>query len=184
MSSLLSPHSLGLTRPTSLLWTITLSIIWLLLMLAYSPLADKIATRFIAAPPTLNAFRALQQSKAKLVLGIIVAWILGGFIEEILLRGFLLQSFRTLLAPKLPAALATAIAICAAAALAGLLHLYQGMRAALIITQLSVLFGLLFILSGSNLWTVILCHGLYDTIAFVRFATKKSKYAKPEAGSR
>jgi uncharacterized protein len=178
---LLSLHSLGLARPSSWLWTITLAIAWLLLMLAYSPLADKIATRLVATPPTLNAFRGLQQSKAKLILGIIVAWILGGFIEEIFLRGIILQAVRSLLTPRLPAPLAAAIAICAAAALAAVLHLYQGTRAALIITQLSVLFGMLFVLSGSNLWTVVLCHGFYDTIAFIRFATKKSKYSQPDA---
>jgi len=181
MPSLLSAHSLGLSHPSSWLWSITLAIAWLLLMLAYSPLADKVATQLVAAPPTLNAFRPLQQSKAKLVLGIIVAWILGGFIEEIFLRGIALQSVRNLLAPKMPSALATAIAICAAAALAAVLHLYQGLRAAVIITQLSVLFGLLFVVNGSNLWAVIFCHGLYDTIAFIRFATGKSKYAKPGA---
>jgi hypothetical protein len=27
------------------------------------------------------------------------------------------------------------------------------------------------------LWAVMVCHGMYDTIAFVRFATKKSKYS-------
>ena len=176
----LSPHSLGLSRPSSWPWTIILATLWLLLMLAYSPLADKIATRLVAAPPTLSAFRQLQQSKAKLLLGIVVAWVLGGFLEEIFLRGFVLQSVRNLLAPKLPIASATAIAICAAAALAALFHLYQGLRGVVIITQLSILFGLLFVLSGFNLWAVILCHGLYDTIAFIRFATSKSKYAKPE----
>jgi uncharacterized protein len=177
----LSLHSVGLARPSSWLWTIALAIAWLLLMLAYSPLADKIATRLVAAPPTLSVFRALQQSKVKLVLGIIFAWIFGSFLEEIVLRGFILQSVRALLTPPITAPLAAAIAICAAATVAAVLHLYQGTRAALIITQLSILFGLLFVLSGSNLWTVILSHGLYDTIAFIRFATRKSKYAKPEA---
>ena len=73
--------------------------------------------------------------------------------------------------------LAAGIAICIAALGAGLIHLYQGPRAALIITQLSVLFGVLFVVSGYNLWAVMLCHGLYDTIAFIRFAHKKSKYS-------
>lgn len=181
MSSLLSAHSLGFSRPYSWPWTITLAVGWLILMLAYSPIADRIATRLVAAPPTLTAFRALQQSKAKLVLGIVVAWFLGGFLEEIFLRGIILQSVRSLLTPRLSAPLAAGIAILAAAAVAALLHLYQGRRAVIIITQLSILFGLLFVLSDSNPWTVILCHGLYDTIAFIRFATKKSKYAQLEA---
>jgi len=70
--------------------------------------------------------------------------------------------------------------VCVAALGAGIVHLYQGLRAAIIITQLSIVFGVLFVLSGYNLWTVVLCHGLYDTIAFIRFASGKSKYAKLE----
>ena len=59
--------------------------------------------------------------------------------------------------------------------------MYQGLRAAIIVAQLSVLFGVLFVVSGHNLWAVMLCHGLYDTIAFIRFANKKSKYSKLDA---
>jgi membrane protease YdiL (CAAX protease family) len=47
-----------------------------------------------------------------------------------------------------------------------------------IVTQLSVLFGVLFVASGHNLWTAILCHGSYDTIAFIGLASGKSRYAK------
>lgn len=57
------------------------------------------------------------------------------------------------------------------------IHLCQGMRAAFIVTQLSVLFGVPFVISGENLWTVVLCHGLYDTVAFIRFANRSSKYS-------
>ncbi len=64
------------------------------------------------------------------------------------------------------------------------MHLYQGLRAVIIVTQLSVLFGVLFVGSGYNLWAVILCHGLYDTIAFVRFANKKSNYSRLDVESR
>jgi len=47
----------------------------------------------------------------------------------------------------------------------------------MIIAQLSVLFGLLYVITGYNLWAVILCHGFYNTIAFVRFANRSSKYS-------
>lgn len=152
-------------------------------MLAYSPLADRIATRLVARSPSLGAFRALQQSTAKLLLGIVIAWILGGFLEEIAFRGLVLSSIERLFSAALAAPLAAGIAIVAAALGAGIVHLYQGLRAAIIVTQLSIFFGLLFVLSGHDLWAVIICHGLYDTIAFVRFARRKSRYAKLEAGS-
>jgi CAAX protease family protein len=174
---------LGLGTPVSWLWTVGLAVAWLALMLAYSPLADRLATRWVDKPPNLNAFRALQQSRIKLLIGIVVAWVLGGFLEELVFRGIVLQSIEVSLSAWLIAPIAAGAAVCAAAAGAGVVHLYQGLRAAIIITHLSVLFGLLFVVSGHNLWAVILCHGLYDTIAFVRFANKKSRYSTLEGDS-
>ena len=182
------PHAvllreLGLSISVSWLSTIGFAVAWLALMLAYSPLADNLATRWVDKPPVLDAFRALQQSRSKLLIGIVVAWVLGGFLEELIFRGIMLQSIEALLSASLAAPMATGIAVCAAAVGAGLIHLYQGLRAVIIVTQLSVLFGLLFVVSGHNLWAVILCHGLYDTIAFVRFANKKSRYSRLDGDS-
>jgi uncharacterized protein len=149
---------------------------WLALMLACSPLADIVATRLVDEPPRLGAFRGLQQSRSRLVAGIVIAWVLGGFLEELIFRAIVLRSIEALLSVWLVKAMAAGIAICTAGAGAGLLHLYQGLRAAIIVTQLSILFGVLFVLTRYNLWAVNLCHGLYDTIAFVRFAKRKSRY--------
>lgn len=170
-------HLLKLSAPASWLYTIGFAMAGLAVMLAYTPLADRIATWLVRTPPNLSAFRMLQQSKVKLVLGIVVAWVLGGFVEEYVFRWIVLRWIEGLLLPSLVKPAATAIAIVAAAIGAGVFHLYQKLRAAIIITQLSVLFGVLFVVSGCNLWAVVLCHGLYDTIAFIRFATRKSKYS-------
>jgi membrane protease YdiL (CAAX protease family) len=169
---------LGLNRPGSWLFTTGIALGWLLLMLAYSPLADWLASRWIKEPPTLQAFRIIQQSRGKLLAGIAAAWFLGGFLEELIFRGMLLNIFVSLLSNRLVFLLAVGVAICVAALGAGIVHIYQGPRAVAIIIQLSVLFGILFVISGYNLWSVIVCHGLYDTIAFVRFASGKSKYSK------
>ena len=171
-------QELGLSSSVSRVSTIGLAVAWLALMLTYSPLADRLATRCVAKPPSLDAFRALQQSKSKLLIGIIVAWMLGGFLEELIFRGIILQWVEALASAWLVTPIAAGIAVCAAALGAGLIHLYQGLRAAIVVTQLSVLFGLLFVVSGHNLWAVMLCHGMYDTVGFVRFANKKSKYSR------
>jgi membrane protease YdiL (CAAX protease family) len=147
-------------------------------MFAYSPLLDRLASRVFAAPPTLGAFRSIQKSLWALLGGIAVAWLLGGFLEELVFRGVVLGAVQSGAAPFAPPPVAVGGAILAAAVGAGIIHWYQGSRAMLIITQLSALFGLLFVLSGYNLWTVVLCHGSYDTIAFIRFARGKSRYAK------
>jgi membrane protease YdiL (CAAX protease family) len=52
-----------------------------------------------------------------------------------------------------------------------------------IVAQLSVLFGVLFVISEYNLWAVMICHGVYDTAAFVRFANKKFKYSNLDGNS-
>ena len=168
---------LGLGIANSWLPTIGVAFAWLALMVAYSPFADWLATRLVDKPPTLESFRVIQQSKGKLIAGIVVAWVLGGILEELIFRGIALRSVKALLTAWLIEPVATGVAVCTAALGAGVIHFYQGPRAMVIITQLSVLFGLLFVVSGYNLWAVMLCHGLYDTIAFVRFANKKSKYS-------
>lgn len=169
---------LGLVgTPSSWLPTIAFALAWLGVMLAYSPLADRLATGLIAEPPTLEAFRAIQRSRGRLIAGIVVAWLLGGILEELAFRGVVLQSVQSLLATWVAGPIAAGVAVCAAALGAGVVHFYQGPRAMIIITQLSVLFGVLFVLSGYNLWAVMMCHGLYDTIAFVRFANRQSRYS-------
>lgn len=168
---------LGLGAPDSVLLTFGLTLIWLVLMIAYSPLADRLASRWFAQPPTLNAFGTLQQSTGKLIAGIAAAWLLGGVLEELVARGIVLNSMQAWLSMTLNKSVAIILAVIIAAVGAGLMHLYQGPRASLIIIQLSALFGILFVISGYNLWAVMLCHGLYDTIAFIRFAKKKSRYS-------
>jgi len=170
--------NLGLEPEVSLEWTIGWALAWLVVMLAYSPIADRIARMFVSTPPTLGAFRAIQQSLPNLIMGIIIAWILGGFLEEIVFRGVVMPAVEYLVLPWVPGAFAAAIAVIVAADGAAIIHLYQGPRAAIVIGQLSALFGVLFVVSCYDLWSVILCHGLYDTIAFIRFATGKSRYAK------
>lgn len=185
-SVMVSGHSrtaeFGATPPHSWPTAIALAIGWTALMLAYSPVADWIASRFVAAPPTLQAFRAIQQSTLKLIGGILIAWVLGGILEEFVFRGVVVTAVDAALAPTLSQPSATAVAVILAALGAGVVHWYQGPRAMIIITQLSVLFGVLYVISGYNLFTVMLCHGFYDTIAFIRFAMRKSKYSNLDDG--
>lgn len=170
----------GLAWPVPWLQTLLCALAGLAALLAWTPIADRIATPLFPKPPALGAFRGLQQSTLKLVIGIIVAWVLGGFLEELLLRGVILQAVEAFFGQWVMPGWAATFGIVAAAAVATVLHLYQGPRAAFIITQLSVLFGVQFVASGYNLWAVILAHGLYDTFAFIRFAMGKSRYSREQ----
>lgn len=178
---LVAAGELGLDPGVSVIKTLAFTGGWLALMLGASPVADWIASQLIAKPPTLGAFRAIQRSAMHLAAGILFAWVFGGILEELVFRGIVLSTIETVALPELGKIAAPAFAIVVAALGAGIIHLYQGPRAALIITQLSILFGTLYVVSGHNLWAVMLCHGLYDTVAFIRFAMGKSKYSKLDA---
>lgn len=169
---------LGLQPPASWPETVLLAAGWTALMVAVSPVADRLAGLVFEDPPNLRAFDQIKQSPAKLIAGIIVAWVLGGFLEEVFLRGVILNHLAQWLAPGIGLSAAAGFAILVAAGIGGLGHLYQGRKAALIITQLSCLFGLLFVLTDFNLWAVILAHGFYDTVAFIRYARGTSRYSK------
>jgi membrane protease YdiL (CAAX protease family) len=172
------PAELGLGAPRSWPATLAAGAVGAAVLIAYSPVADAVARRWFPQRPDLSAFAAVRRSPLHLAAGIVVAWVLGGFLEEIAFRGVVLRTLADRLAPPLPGSVAAALAVVVAAAGAAVVHLYQGPRAAVTVGQLSAGLGVLFVLSGNNLWTVILSHGLYDTVAFVRFARGTSRYAR------
>ena len=170
----LIPADLGLSPPRSWLQVLGYGGAGAVLAAVYSPLANRFAALLVKEPLNLEAFRPIRSSLAKLAAGIIFAWIFGGVLEEIVVRGIVLKSAVTLLGGWLVPPAAIGIAVVIAGTGAGVMHLYQGKRAVIIITQLSVLFGILFVITGYNLWAVMLCHALFDTIAFIKFARKPS----------
>jgi hypothetical protein len=152
--------ALGLGFPALWLTTVGLAIAWLALMWAYTPVADRLATKCVVKPPNLDFFRKLQQSRFNLAIGLLLAWVIGAFAEEVALRGLVLRWIEMLASPWMAWPLPSALAVCVAAMAAGIAHLYQGLRAAIIIFQLSVMFGILFVIDSYHLWSVIFCHGL------------------------
>lgn len=174
----IAPSDVGLFSPDSWASVLGLSVGSAVSMLLLTPVADRLATWIFVEPPRLEAFRIIKESRLKLVAGIVFAWIAGAFLEELALRGILLRATRDLIANYLTEPAAVVFAVFAAAGGAFIIHLYQGPRAAFIIAQLSVLFGVIFVVGGENLWTVVLAHGFYDTVAFIRFANGSSKYSE------
>jgi membrane protease YdiL (CAAX protease family) len=110
-----SLHEFGLGIPGRPVITIGLVLVCLALMLAYRPLADRLASRWFAEPPTLQSFRAIQQSTAKLIAGIVVAWVLGGILEELVFRGIVLRSIELRLTAGLGVPISAAVAVGVAA---------------------------------------------------------------------
>ncbi|GJM32572.1 MAG: hypothetical protein DHS20C18_15730 [Saprospiraceae bacterium] len=83
-----------------------------------------------------------------------------GICEEIVFRGFFVSYFYALLLPlNFPAWTAVLVP----AILFGLVHYYQGWKAVMKIVLMAIIFGLIFLWSGS-LWWLILLHVGVDLI--------------------
>ena len=91
-----------------------------------------------------------------------IGWIVGGFMEEVLFRGFLLTRVSQLFADP---ALGLAVGIVGQAVLFGALHLYAGAFAFVFATTLAVSSGIFYLFLGRNLWPLIAMHGAWNTAA-------------------
>lgn len=85
-----------------------------------------------------------------------IAWGSAAFGEELIARGFILHRFSSLFGDGL--------AIVAQAALFALAHAYQGPVGMANIFALALVFGVVYVRCGRNLWPVIVAHGLVDTV--------------------
>ena len=82
------------------------------------------------------------------------------FGEELLFRGFALRCLETVSGG--PGRLTTGAAVLLQALIFGALHLYQGLGGAASAGVLGMVLGLVWLLTGRNLWAGIVIHGFFD----------------------
>ena len=149
------------------LWTIAA----LVLTLLGGGIAEGIATSLISTPEgSSSALNETMQNRFVNVPGnisvylfwIAVSWIIGGFVEELLFRGFLINRFEHLFR-RLPFAVFYGILI--QAIIFGQQHYYyQGMTGLVATAVIGLLSGVIFVVCGRRLWPLILSHGLANTL--------------------
>ncbi len=164
--------SIGLRRPKSIIITILLVILTMGLGIGIgivgNSIIDSIQSTFGIAPVVGderlgNRFADLQGSIPLLIYWLIIAWVIGGFTEEILFRGFLLNRFNSLLKGVVPFSIVFAILL--QAAIFGQQHIYyQGWEGFIATGLVAILYGVLYKLFRGNLWPMVMSHGLTNSI--------------------
>jgi membrane protease YdiL (CAAX protease family) len=91
------------------------------------------------------------------------SWGTAAFGEELLFRGFVLQSVRVVLGDS--GRLTTIAAIVVQAVIFGFLHLYQGPGGAENAGAIGLVLGFVWLFTERNLWAGIAIHGLLDLLA-------------------
>jgi membrane protease YdiL (CAAX protease family) len=118
--------------------------------------------------PNLEAFEAIRGNISTLAVGLVVAWIFGAFFEEFLFRGFLLNSlYKVFTKESCPQWVTWTVAILITSIFTGIGHFYQGIVGIIGTALIAVGFSAIYLINRRNLWSCILAHGLYDTVAFV-----------------
>ncbi len=163
--------SIGLKRPESKKQLVLWTVIALVLTIGVGILAESLLPKFISEPDqATQAIDARFQGRFDNLPGnfpvylfwLTVAWIVGGFTEEVLFRGMLFSRFEQLFT-AVP--LAAFLAIFCQAFLFGQGHYYyQGIAGWVANGAIAAVSGSLFLIFKRNLWPIILSHGISNTI--------------------
>ena len=106
------------------------------------------------------------------VIFILLGWVLGGFCEEIIYRGYVLKRIAFILGDTNKAWLLTAVM---AAIVFGFAHSYQGPSGIIVTALIAFLFGLIFLFNKNNLTVLVLTHGFYNMIVMTLIYLGKAR---------
>jgi CAAX protease family protein len=157
-------RSVGFKVPENWLRTILLCLIFgILIELGFQIVLNPILEIATASKIDLSAYESLRGNISIYVMMIVIGWVVGGFIEEVLFRGFLLSRISKLFSGNTVIGDSIAIAITSAAF--GFSHLYQGWSGVLSTGLISVIFGIIFVRTNKIIWYPVLTHGFVNMTA-------------------
>lgn len=159
-------RGVGLKRPDSwartLLAGIACGVVFQTLSLT---LLEPLIAKLTGELPDVSQFASLVGNPVLLVVWLALAWTLAAFGEEMVYRGYLMNRFADAGGASRRSAWIAALLV--VTALFGVAHLYQGLSGVIATALSGLIFGLLYLWSGRNLWAPIIAHGVYDTVGFV-----------------
>jgi uncharacterized protein len=114
--------------------------------------------------PDASMFRSVIGDERRLAFWLVMSWTLAAFMEEMVYRGWIMTRLAEL--GRFSTTGWTA-SVLASSALFGAAHLYQGVSGVIATGLTGLVFALVYLASGRNLWASILAHGFLDTAGFV-----------------
>lgn len=152
-------QSIGFRRPASWPAVVLLALaLGMAIELLTETLVNPLIERVLRSPVDLSRVD-FHGSLLVYLLWVLIGFVLGGLLEEILFRGFLLTRVARLFANQ-PAGAVVGLVVTSAAF--GLCHLYQGWSGVLSTGFIGLLLGLVFLATKKNLWYAILTHGFIN----------------------
>lgn len=155
--------SLGLAsqKKVFILVVMALALAIALVFISYFVLLDPIE-KLTHSNLKLGTFSQLTGNFNLYVSSIIIGWVIGGFFEEIIFRGFMISKFMKHFGKTTGAI----IGIVFSSIIFGSLHSYQGISGQILTGLVGLFLALIYVISKRNLWLNILTHGLVNSIIF------------------
>lgn len=158
-------RDVGLRSPVSWKKTIAIAVIVAAIHQLFStfvliPFLEQVTGQ----PIDLTLVEQIEGNLGMLAVGLVIAWLLAAFGEEMVYRGYILNRFADLLKPQ---SYHWLFGYLVSALLFAWIHQYQGIVGIVDTFVSAIIWGGLYLYSGRNLWLSILAHGFYDTIAFI-----------------
>src|SRR5437773_4502484 len=126
--------------------------------------AEPAIARLTRRLPDVSLFAPLAGNVHFLLISLAVAWTLAAFGEEFVYRGYLLTRVARGLGDT-PRVWLGALAV--TTILFGVGHRYQGLSGMITAGLGGFVFGLLYLVTGRNLWVSVVAHGTMDTVGFL-----------------
>lgn len=119
--------------------------------------------------PDYTEYNFIRSSIARLIMTIFAAWIIGGFYEEVVFRGYI----QNLLEKRLFKGMGRWLPIVITSILFGLYHLQQDIVAVIAACLGGLYWSILYKKWNNNLWVSIISHALFDMITLILIYTGK-----------
>jgi len=154
----------GLSRPQSWWKTVALAIIAAAILLLGSELVVEPVAHCIWPEPehVSDVIQSGASGWRQALVSLLIVWTFASFGEELSYRGYLLTRSADAFGKSNLAYWAAMIVV---SLLFGFGHYYKGPSGVLDSTYSGFVLGGAFLLSGRNLWTPVLAHGISDTVA-------------------
>lgn len=120
-----------------------------------------VLTKILGQGPDLHQLQRLIGNTQLLILGIVLAWVLAAFGEELVYRGYLTNRLAGIFGGSKTAWIVAAILI---TLLFGLAHFPQGPTGIIENVIDGAILAALYFATGRNLWAPIIAHGIQDTV--------------------
>lgn len=157
---------LGFSKPESIVKLLLQSFGIAFIFLTVFALVAPTVAYFTGVPQDISLFDQMRGNFVVYLIFIGIGWIVGGFIEETIYKGFMMKKIMSFFKNEW---LGKIIAATVPATFFGFLHAYQGITGQIVTGLVGFGLAILYLNNNQNTWQNICVHGFINTLAFTVF---------------